>query len=61
MPLIAHYETVLQSQYQHFAGLQQTGSLFGNHVLTGLGEVDTLLCAINIVAEEVTFEHDEHA
>ena len=27
--------------------------------LTSLGEVDTL-CAINIMAEEVAFEHDEH-
>lgn len=28
--------------------------------LTSLGEVDTLLCAIMIMAEEETFEQDKH-
>lgn len=31
------------------------------HFRTSLGEVDTLLCAVNVMTEEVTFEHDQHA
>lgn len=31
-----------------------------HYFLTSLSEVDTLLCAVSIRTEDVTFEHDEH-
>lgn len=31
------------------------------HFLTSLGEINAVLCAVVIMAEEITFEHDKNA